>query len=112
MQWQKAKVFLGCAFFYDLLEPAAILCKVLQEDEVCVVEAIEAILKTSKAIEKLASTSFDDLPTVKMVNSRIVHSANDSTTYQEVNLTKNEEGVCILPEESQKRVHDSLFWTA
>ena len=34
--------------------------------------AIEAILKTSKAIEKLVSTSFDDLPTVKMVNSRMV----------------------------------------
>ena len=55
-----------------MLKPAAILCKVLQEDDVCVVEAIEAILKTSKAIEKLVSTSFDDLPTVKMVNSRMV----------------------------------------
>ena len=55
--------------FHDLLKPSAILCKVLQEDDVC---AIEAILKTSKAIEKLVSTSFDDLPTVKMVNSRMV----------------------------------------
>ena len=62
----------------------------------CVVEAIEAILKTSKAIEKLVSTSFDDLPTVKMVNFRMVHNADGSTTYQPANLTKHKEGVSFL----------------
>ena len=84
-------MLLGCAIFHDLLKPAAILCKVLQQDDVCVVEAVEAILKTSKAIEKLASTSFDDIPTVKMVSSRRVHNADGSTTYQEANMTKHEE---------------------
>ena len=29
-------MLLGSAFFHDLLKPAAILCKALQEDEVCV----------------------------------------------------------------------------
>ena len=82
----------GCALFHDLLKPAAILCKVLQQDDVCVVEAIEAILNTSKAIEKLASTSFENLPTVKMVSSRMVHNADGSTTYQEANLTKHKIG--------------------
>lgn len=81
LQWQNAKLLLGCAFFYDLLKPAAILCKVLQEDDVCVVEAIEAILKTSKAIEKLVSTPFDDLPIVRMVSTQIVHNADGSATY-------------------------------
>ena len=31
----------GCALFHDLLKPAAILCRVLQDDEVCIVRAIE-----------------------------------------------------------------------
>ena len=78
---QSANILLGCAIFHNLLEPAAILCKVLQQDDVCVVDAIEAILKTSKAFEKLASTSLDDLPTMKMVSSRMVHNADSSTTY-------------------------------
>ena len=95
-------MLLGCALFHYLLKPAAILCKVLQQDDVCVVEAIEAILKTSKAIEKLASTSFDNLPTVKVVSSRIVHNADCSQPYQTW-------GRCNLPKESQKRTHNFCF---
>lgn len=67
-------MLLGCALLHDLLKPAAILCKVLQQDDVCVAEAIQTILKTGKA-------TFDDLPTVKMVSSRMVHNADGSTTY-------------------------------
>jgi hypothetical protein len=44
-------MLLGCALFHDLLKPAAILRKVLQNDEVCVLSAIEAVLKTSKNLE-------------------------------------------------------------
>ena len=40
-------MMLGSAFFHDVLKPSAIFCKILQEDEVCVVKIIEAILKTS-----------------------------------------------------------------
>ena len=76
----------GCALFHDLLKPAAILRKVLHDDEVCIVGTIEAILKTNTAIEKLTAT--DDLPTVKKVSSRIEHSEGGSTTYQEAELTK------------------------
>ena len=102
LQWQSVNMLLRCALFHDLLKPAAILCKVLQQDDVCVVEAIEATLKTCKAIEKLASTSFDDFPTVKMVSSRRVHSVDSSTTYQEANLTKHEEGVTCLKNHRNK----------
>ena len=52
--------------------------------------AIEAILKTSRAIERLTATSFDDLPTVKKVSSRIEHSEGGSTTYQGAELTKED----------------------
>ena len=32
LRWQESKVLLACAFFHDLLKPAAILCKILQEN--------------------------------------------------------------------------------
>ena len=60
----------GCAFIHDLLKPAA---KTLQANDVCIVEAIEAILKAAKHTEKRASLTLDDLPTVKMISSRTVH---------------------------------------
>ena len=74
-------MFFGCDFFHNFLKPAVILCKTLQANDVCTVEAIEAILKTAKHIEKLAFLTLDDLPTVKMVSSRIVDGADGSTNY-------------------------------
>ena len=53
------------------LKPCAILCKILQEDDACIVRAIEAILKTNKSIKILKDTSFDDLPTVKKAMERV-----------------------------------------
>ena len=60
-------MLIGCAFFHDLLKPCAILSKVLQDDNLCITEAIEAILKTNRNIKNLDSTNFDDLPTVKKI---------------------------------------------
>ena len=37
-------MLLGSAFFHDILKPAAILCKALQEDEVCVAHAAETLI--------------------------------------------------------------------
>ena len=50
-KWSDAKMLVGCAVFQDILAPAAILCKSLQDDELCIVSAIEAILKASKAVK-------------------------------------------------------------
>ena len=36
-KWQNSKFLLGCAFFHDLLKPSAVLSKIIQEDELCVV---------------------------------------------------------------------------
>ncbi len=76
----------GCAFFHDLLKPSAFLCKILQEDYVCVVRSIEAILKTSKAVDKLKTTSIEDLPTVQKVMARTKNESG-CTTYQGMDLT-------------------------
>ena len=45
LRWRKSKILLGGAFFYDILKPLGLLSKILQEDELCLVRAIEAFLK-------------------------------------------------------------------
>ena len=85
-------MLLGCAYFHDLLKPASILCKELQADEVCIVTAIEVILKTSKSMEKVKATPFENLTTVKVVLSH----ENNSVTYQGADLKEFDEAVTFL----------------
>ena len=96
LKWQDSKMVLGSAMFHDLLKPCATLCKVLQDDGISVVGAIEAVLKTSKAVEKLKTTNFNELPTVKKVLSRIQHTDHDGTTYQGTQVVKFEAGIVHL----------------
>ena len=95
LKWRNAKMLLGCAYFHDLLKPASILCKELQVDEICIVTAIEAILKTAKTIEKVKSTPFENLKTVKVVLSRMKHE-NGSVTYQGADLKELDESVAFF----------------
>lgn len=95
MKWRDSKMVIGCALFHDILKPAAILCKVLQDDEVSLVGATEALLKTCKAIEKLKTSTFEDLPTVKKIIAR-VQNTGDEVTYQGAALSKYTEGVAYL----------------
>ena len=93
-KWRDSKILLGCAVFRDILKPSAQLCKILQEDNACIVRAIEAIMKT---MSQLKSSSFEDLPCVKKVMSRIVKVDTDSTVkYQQVELSRYDEGVVFL----------------
>ena len=95
MRWRNSKVILGCAIFNDLLQPVAHLSKVLQQDQLCVVQAIEVLMKTKKILEKLKSTPFEELPSVKKVLSRVKEDAG-SITYQGQDLTRHEEGITFL----------------
>ena len=98
-KWKEAKIVFGCAMLHDLLKPAGILCKALQYDDVSVTDALEAIVETGKSIEKLKSLSFDELPTVKKVISRIQSAETDSgsaATYQAVKLVHYDEGIDFL----------------
>ncbi len=52
-------------FFYDVLKPCSILSKCLQDEELNIVDAIEAIIKTNKSVSQLKLSSLDDLPSVK-----------------------------------------------
>ena len=70
-KWRDAKMMLGCAHFHNVLKPMSVLCKALQSDEICVVRALEAILKTTRAIERVKEAHFQDLPSIRKVTLRI-----------------------------------------
>ena len=70
-KWRKSKVLLGCAVFHDVLKPLEILSKVLQEDKLCIVRAIEAMMTTKRKLVELKAKQFEELPTVKKVLTRI-----------------------------------------
>ena len=91
-KWQNFKVILGCACFCELLKPAASLCKILQSDELCVVRAIESIMKTKKAFDKLKSTELEELPMIKKVILR-VKKEGESHTYQSADLKMYHQGL-------------------
>lgn len=95
LKWRNAKVLLGCAFFHDLLKPSAILCKVLQEDELCVVRAIEAVMKTKKSLDTMKAVPFEELPTVRKVLARVKQEGG-SVTYQGAELKMHSEALVFL----------------
>lgn len=94
-KWRDGKLLLGFALFHDILKPAAILCKALQGDDLCIVGAIESLLRTSSAIEKLKDMQFKEYPSVKKVLLRIKHE-DEEKVYQGVTLTHLEQGITFL----------------
>jgi len=66
-QWGEGKALLGCAFFVDVLKPASVLSKVFQDAEIRLYQALESLMKTKKALDKLKATPFKEVPTVKKV---------------------------------------------
>ena len=64
-------MLIGCAVFNDILKPTSLLCKHLQSDQLCTVSAIEAILKSTKAIEKFKTIPMKDFPSVKKIMLRL-----------------------------------------
>ena len=93
LKWCNAKMLIGSALFCDILN----LCKTLQEDDVCVVRAIEGILKASQSADQLNDTPFQDLPTVKKVLGRISRNGDEgSTVYHGVELTNYEGAITFL----------------
>ena len=41
LKWCDSKMLIGCGLFHDLLKPSTILCKILQDEEIFVVSAID-----------------------------------------------------------------------
>ena len=51
-----AKYLLGCAVFYDILTPCAILSKVMLHDHLDILEALTAALMAAKETDTLSTT--------------------------------------------------------
>jgi hypothetical protein len=95
LKWRNSKVIFVCAFFHDLLQPVALLSKALQKDDLCVVHAIEVLMKTKKSLDKLRSTPFEELPSVKKVLGRVKDEAG-CVTYQGQDLKMHTQGLTFL----------------
>ena len=95
LRWQDSKIPLGCTFFHDLLKPCATLCKILQEDEICVVQAIESALKTKKSLEKIETVELEELPSIKKVLGRIKEE-EVGVIYQGVELKMYDRAMAYL----------------
>ena len=85
-KWQDSKVLLACAFFHDLLKSLATLCKVLQEHELCVVWATEAVFKTKKALDKLKTVALEEMPSIEKVLAWAQEEESGSFMYQGIEL--------------------------
>jgi hypothetical protein len=95
-KWQTVKVVLGCALFFDILKSLGVLCQVLQADELCVVRAIQSVMKTKKALDKLKATALVEYPTVKKVLQQMKHEEGQSYTYQGIELKEYDSSVSYL----------------
>ena len=96
-------MMLGCAYFHDVLKPMSVLCKALQSDEICVVRALEAILKTTRAIERVKEAHFQDLPSIRRVTLQIKHEG-EACTYQGAGLLSYAEGVQFFENHHQEYI--------
>lgn len=96
-KWRESRILLGCAVFHDVLTPTAMLCKVLQCDEVCITSVIESILRTTKKMEKMKATQLKELPSVKKVLLRVREEEDDPCrTYQSVDLAHFDQALTFL----------------
>ena len=101
--------FLEVLSFMIYLKPDAILCKALQEDEVCAVRAAEALIKALKIINTLKTTQFVDLPTIiKKVISRLTVEDTGSVSYQFVGVKKYDLAVAFLKSNSASHTESVL----
>ena len=105
LKWQNSQILLGCALFCDILKPPSILCKALQEDEICVVRAVESILKTKNSLDKLKTIPFEELPTVKLVMGRIKHE-DGAISYQGIDLKKHDQSITYLKMHMQEWIEN------
>ena len=80
-KWTDAKYLFGCALFIDLLSPCTTFSKCMQSDEVDILGALNALLKTLRETEKLAAKPLDQWPTYAATLAKCTCEEGD-TVYQ------------------------------
>jgi hypothetical protein len=81
-KWTQSKYLIGSAMYYDILKPVSILSLSLQEASLDIVQGLQCVLTSSKALKALAKDSPVFLSTVKFVQDRIVMEGNGVSTLQ------------------------------
>ena len=89
-KWLNAKYLLGCAAFVDLLTPCSYFSKTLQGDNVDILGALTALLRTIKETNQLRLMSVDQWPTYSATMLKIMEE-DSQPTYQLQALSKVEE---------------------
>ena len=94
----------------DLLKSSSTLYEILQEDDVCVVRAVEAVVRTSKSGDKLKATTFEDLPTVNKVLGQMNHSdESGSMVYLGVEIVNYDRSLTSLKTKHQEAEYISVI---
>ena len=109
LKWRDGKMILGSAYFCDLLKPSSTLCKIPQED-VCVVWATEAVIKISNSGDKLKNTSFEDLPTVKVLGRMSPSDESGSMIYQGVEIMNYDRLLTFLKNKHQESEYINIAY--
>ena len=94
-KWQYSKVLFGCAIFHDILKSYSVLCQRLQSDELCVVRAIDSVMKAKTTLDKLTSKPFNEFPSVAKILDRIKHE-EVGHYYQGVKLKEYDSSLLYL----------------
>ena len=83
-KWRNSKYLLGSALFHDILKPSATMCKVLQKDELCVVRAIESVVKTkrSHAQNSVYQAFFSRAPPPERLGTRLPYTSTHTLIYR------------------------------
>ena len=80
-KWTDAKYLFGCALFVDQLSPCTTFSKCTQSDEVDILGALNALLKTMRETDRLASKPLDQWPTYAATLAKCTCGGGD-TVYQ------------------------------
>ena len=81
-KWTDGKYVLGCAVFIDLLGPCVILSKVMQQDDLDILEALTGVLKSTKEVERLSTTPLDEWSTYSTTMKKCTTDTNGKVSYQ------------------------------
>ena len=80
-KWTNAKYLLGCVLFIDLLTPRAILCKVMQNDQLDILEALSAVLMALKETGILCTMDIGTWPAYALTLGKC-ENKNGKVLYQ------------------------------
>ena len=82
LQWTNTKYVLGCALFIHILMPCSIFSKVMQNDEIDILETLTSLLKTLHETETLATKPLEQWSTSYSATLKKFTNEDNKVCYQ------------------------------